>query len=864
MADQNSFEDQFNNTISFTTSDIDAESPISQLKIALESANPTFEIEEWQQLLEKSWSTCKRELLEENFFSLILPMVHSLLCRILKQIDILLTNTTVSNILNNIKDKLLNCEGILDFYQKSVEYVSSFGKVSIEYVKSLPDILPSSIKLVFEHCKTSSHIYGTIFKDLSKELMSLFRKASGILKIFLTILEDVIIFDVNIESEMASLLNVIKLLGAIAASSHGLDLKTFVGTTTSFAKLAITYCSDIKTTSPENVITSFQQITKETNILYSTILDPNSKNEERTLKGASIILNIITKLTSAYCKYLSNDILFTLVELLLHLHRYTAFLMDSIAVDMLNNNISSGTTLLLNILLKNSNFNQIYFQYRLKEDVDKLGFHLLTLAILKAINNIPYDKYCNWILETQSVLDIMFTNFDYLQEELCVGELQLSSNYNFEEKAGPIDLYAATLVSICKFIISMPCENFHIVEKILLKNLLSGIFWNSLLSSDVWYCIGRYSSPYLCSSHVKYLMHTYAILVERRNSLEVCVLKNLISRLYTLLPENEKHSVIFELDDIDACLWLPFSRLLPYKTRTIICERLAFSVTNISNLIDNFLQQPSARHWFQLTKLIPAASKFCNITEKEMIDVISKLWNFITNIIEGCDYRYSFILSDFSINVLDGTQHDFFYHDSILNAIANLSLHALPHAKIKIAYYIEDLAMTFKNAQPKVINGFAELNCRLLEDENPWVSQEMLESFDRLAHTCPNEELVAKVANAISRKLTICDSVPAYLSYTQYYKLQDILNVKSYLLCLIKESMNDNTKHICVVFQDSKKDVKIPRIESEKMKYENMSKELNERVNKICNELESIIKRKSDINDATLRNLRAVLTMLTE
>ncbi|XP_047347601.1 uncharacterized protein C1orf112-like isoform X3 [Vespa velutina] len=802
MADQNSFEDQFNNTISFTTSDIDAESPISQLKIALESANPTFEIEEWQQLLEKSWSTCKRELLEENFFSLILPMVHSLLCRILKQIDILLTNTTVSNILNNIKDKLLNCEGILDFYQKSVEYVSSFGKVSIEYVKSLPDILPSSIKLVFEHCKTSSHIYGTIFKDLSKELMSLFRKASGILKIFLTILEDVIIFDVNIESEMASLLNVIKLLGAIAASSHGLDLKTFVGTTTSFAKLAITYCSDIKTTSPENVITSFQQITKETNILYSTILDPNSKNEERTLKGASIILNIITKLTSAYCKYLSNDILFTLVELLLHLHRYTAFLMDSIAVDMLNNNISSGTTLLLNILLKNSNFNQIYFQYRLKEDVDKLGFHLLTLAILKAINNIPYDKYCNWILETQSVLDIMFTNFDYLQEELCVGELQLSSNYNFEEKAGPIDLYAATLVSICKFIISMPCENFHIVEKILLKNLLSGIFWNSLLSSDVWYCIGRtyyyffsfsYSSPYLCSSHVKYLMHTYAILVERRNSLE-----------------------------------------------------------------------PSARHWFQLTKLIPAASKFCNITEKEMIDVISKLWNFITNIIEGCDYRYSFILSDFSINVLDGTQHDFFYHDSILNAIANLSLHALPHAKIKIAYYIEDLAMTFKNAQPKVINGFAELNCRLLEDENPWVSQEMLESFDRLAHTCPNEELVAKVANAISRKLTICDSVPAYLSYTQYYKLQDILNVKSYLLCLIKESMNDNTKHICVVFQDSKKDVKIPRIESEKMKYENMSKELNERVNKICNELESIIKRKSDINDATLRNLRAVLTMLTE
>lgn len=48
-----------------------------------------------------------------------------------------------------------------------------------------------------------------------------------------------------------------------------------------------------------------------------------------------------------------------------------------------------------------------------------------------------------------------------------------------------------------------------------------------------------------------------------------------------------------------------------------------------------------------------------------MIGVISKLWNFIANIIEGCDYRYSFILSDFSINVLDATQHDFFYQDSV-------------------------------------------------------------------------------------------------------------------------------------------------------------------------------------------------------
>lgn len=81
-------------------------------------------------------------------------------------------------------------------------------------------------------------------------------------------------------------------------------------------------------------------------------------------------------------------------------------------------------------------------------------------------------------------------------------------------------------------------------------------------------------------------------------------------------------------------------------------------------------------------KLIPAVSKFCNITEKEMIDVISKLWNFITNIIEGCDYRYSFILSDFSINVLDGTQHDFFYHDSVCIVLFSHSKNKDKHRSI--------------------------------------------------------------------------------------------------------------------------------------------------------------------------------------
>ncbi|XP_015184624.1 PREDICTED: uncharacterized protein LOC107070701 [Polistes dominula] len=686
---------------------------------------------------------------------------------------------------------------------------------------------------------------------------------------------------------MTSLINVITLLGAVAANLQSLDMKSFVKVTMIFGKLNMTYISDIKKTSPEKILMSFQQITEKTNLLYSTVLDPNSNTKEWILRSACLIVNVIIRLTSAYNEYLNDDFLFTLTELLLKLYRCIAFLTKNITNDTLKNDISSTTTNLLNALLKTNNFDQIYFQYGRKKDGDKLGFHLLTLAILETINKIPYDKHCIWMLGTQSVFDIVFTNFNYLQEELYTEELQFTSNYSINKK--PLqeelyteelqftsnysinkkpcsnDLYTITLISISKFIVSIPSQNFHVVEKILLKHLLSGYFWNSLLSSDVWYLIGRYSSSDLCSSHVKYLMRTYAVLIERNNTFEVCILKNLISRLYNLLQENVKHSVVIELDDIDTCLWTHFSQLLPNQTRMVISKRLAFRINNIQDLVNNFFEEPSEKHWYQLMKLIPATNKFSSTMDTKMFNVVSKLWEFITNIIEECEYRYLFILSDFSMSILDGTKYEFFNKDSIINAISNLSLHALPHAKIKIAYYLEDLIATFKKYEPNnVINGVVKIHSRLLEDENPWVYQENLECFDRFSSTCLSEGLVVKIADTISGKSKICDSVPAYLSRMQYYKLQDVRDIKVYLLCLIKYFLNGSTRHICMNFQDSKRDVKIPRIETETIKCNITSQELNERVNSICEELRNILKRKTDINEVSLRNLRTVLTRLTE
>lgn len=891
MADDDSFEDSFDISVSFNTSIMDKKSPISELKVALGRKNPSFEIEKWQQLLEKSYLTCRPKLLEDEVFSQVLPLAHSLLCQILEEIDTLLTDSIILDV-DIVKEKLCHCIGILHLFEISVERVLDIRKMCIDEVKTLLDILPSSIKLVFEHCKTSSDIYGEFFKDLSKELANLFQEANKLLKLFMTVLEKVITYDTNVESTVTILLEALKLLGDITAISYYLDFKTFIKMTTSFVKLSILCQSNVEKF-PINIIMSFKLIVKEADVLYSTFLDSNILTEERVLKGAAIIIHSFIKFTVLYCKYLDNDVLLTLVRFLSRLYRYTATFLDSgiindsIVIDEsitinesltakeLLNVISSGTVKLFKSLLENHNFRDVYFECESDKDVNKFGYHLLTLAILKAIQRFSYDEYYKWVLGTQSILNVTFENFICLQEELCVGEL-LSSNYNFEGKTDPIDIYSATLLSVCKLVILVPCDHFNIIENLLLKYLLCGSFWCSLLSSDIWYFIGRHGSSNLCSSHVKYLMKVYAVFAkrndERHDALEVCVLKNLIKRLYTLLPEKARHAVVIESNDIDAHLWTPFVTLLPYRTQIILRERLGSYVKNISIAVEQFFNQSCARTWFRLAKLLPVANKLSNMTEKEMIGMISQLWAFIASTIENCDHKYSLILSDFSVNVLEGTRYDIFCQDSIINAIANFSLHASPYAKIKISHYLEGLAKSKKIVkidQPKVINVLAELNARFLEDANPWVRQNMLDCFVRIAHTCPNEALVAKMAAAISRNPKTSAAVPAYLASTVYYKFQDVPNIKSYLSCLAKDYKNKDGKHICAVFKDSRKDVKIPRMEmaSDKTKFienVNVSKELNDRVNRICDELNIILKQKNDINETTLRNLRAVLTKLTE
>lgn len=56
---------------------------------------------------------------------------------------------------------------------------------------------------------------------------------------------------------------------------------------------------------------------------------------------------------------------------------------------------------------------QAYFEYGRKADVCRLNYHLLTIAVMKKLNGIPYEHHCKWSLGVDSILDVAFTHIEH-------------------------------------------------------------------------------------------------------------------------------------------------------------------------------------------------------------------------------------------------------------------------------------------------------------------------------------------------------------------------------------------------------------------------------------------------------------------
>lgn len=116
----------------------------------------------------------------------------------------------------------------------------------------------------------------------------------------------------------------------------------------------------------------------------------------------------------------------------------------------------------------------------------------------------------------------------------------------------------------------------------------------------------------LCAGHVKYLLNVYAVLMRRSNSLEIVMLENLIGRLYNLLPEEMKHTVITELDDLENPCWLAVARFLPPKTKAFLQNRLACVLNEIPRSFVELQRQPTVQNWNRIVCYLMFKDKLHN------------------------------------------------------------------------------------------------------------------------------------------------------------------------------------------------------------------------------------------------------------
>jgi len=132
-----------------------------------------------------------------------------------------------------------------------------------------------------------------------------------------------------------------------------------------------------------------------------------------------------------------------------------------------------------------------------------------------------------------------------------------------------------------------------------------------------------------------------------------------------------------------------------------------------------------------------------------------------------------------------------------LTSVATSCVHLSPRGKIKICHFlrqnVEDLG---RFGIQSVASTLTELFGHLLEDENPWVYQEALETFEHVGHMCL-EQLVAKIAKALAKIPGISNVMQAYLSSRLYYVFKGFTNIQDYLKHLAKAIQNHGDEHRC-------------------------------------------------------------------
>lgn len=201
-------------------------------------------------------------------------------------------------------------------------------------------------------------------------------------------------------------------------------------------------------------------------------------------------------------------------------------------------------------------------------------------------------------------------------------------------------------------------------------------------------------------------------------------------------------------------------------------------------------------------------------------------------------------------------------------------------AKIKICQYLRQSVENFDCCGARSASALTEMFSHLLKDENPWVREEALESFESIGHAC-SERLIARIAKTLAKVSSINNVMQAYLSSTPYYVLEGFANMLDYLGHVANTAQGHCNQHVCYKYEVSMvkheisslfaltlikkfckvREEKMPRLEEESSR--NIAPitliQLDEQAEKLYEGLTMVLEGRANISEIACKKLFVVL-----
>ncbi|XP_072016383.1 FIGNL1-interacting regulator of recombination and mitosis-like [Amphiura filiformis] len=546
------------------------------------------------------------DVLEEQLLSKILPQTQILFDKIISDVTKHLeSESTQSSSTAKLQNTLMQClqclVSMIEILGSCVHQVTSlcknYGTVSMDQIQSLPSTALNIVKGSFSHCKDSNELYGDYFSSVSEPLSSLFKKAYGLQKSLMALLDAVQMSEQDGDDVIGKMVQVCDGFHELCIIISSMDSTLMVSTWRFLVKLASKHKDLLKDGLEVSSLIKSLCSDIESNYehcLQIAPLQPGISSSQRdgkafakTLKICNLCLKMLMHLLKEFDGYIRDchKSLYHLVIVLQSLAPPSvhAPLISSGAKDELNKSLLICIEPLLQQLLPNKQFCEAVLIS--KQDLSKTQWfsRLQTLLhLLRLLPNASADIQAHWLAPTvfpedeprESVFKAVFTTISkchvefnvpvYLPSIMCNGQAQRN-----------VSLHEYVTTHLCGYVASVPAAHFGIVERALLTSVLDSDINMALTAMDVWCFLARYGTAALCFTHVKLIASLLNSLPTNSNPayMHLCML---LRRLIPLMTPEDQTSFtsLYPVQD-NLTLWTHLPLLaFPEASKQELCQQI--------------------------------------------------------------------------------------------------------------------------------------------------------------------------------------------------------------------------------------------------------------------------------------------------